>query len=351
MFKFLLLIFGLLLIILIWTSWENNLSSSTTKLISPFLTKTNYVQFEPKTITLEQIFSANHQLPKTADPKKIRTLIATGDVIPARSVNYQAVTRNNFNWVWEKTGNIIKNADITLINLESPLITNCPLTQEGMIFCGDKRNIAGLKFAGVDVANLANNHSGNYGQQGITEAVDLLNQTNILPAGINGPVYQNIRGLKFGFLGYNALEKINEEKVCQDIKEVKNKAQIIIVAFHWGTEYQAQPDEFQKNLAHKAIDCGVDLIIGNHPHWIQPVEIYHDKLITYAHGNFIFDQMWSEKTKEGVVGKYTFYDDKLIDVEFLPVKIENYGQPYFLEGQAKLQILDEMKLESLKLMN
>ena len=104
--------------------------------------------------------------------------------------------------------------------------------------------------------------------------------------------------------------------------------------------------QFNNILGHFTIDSGADLVIGNHPHWIQPIEIYKGKLITYAHGNFVFDQEWSLKTKQGVVGKYTFYDNQLVDVEFLPIQIENYGQPFFLAGQAKKSILESMKIQS-----
>src|SRR6185437_11714659 len=107
----------------------------------------------------------------------------------------------------------------------------------------------------------------------------------------------------------------------------------------------------QSELAHLAIDSGADLVIGNHPQWIEPAELYKGKLITYAHGNFVFDQMWSEKTEEGIVGKYTFYDKRLIDVEYLPIKIEDYGQPYFLQGTDKQKILDQMKQDSEELAN
>ncbi len=138
----------------------------------------------------------------------------------------------------------------------------------------------------------------------------------------------------------------NEKKIEEEIKEARKNADIVIVAFHWGEEYTNQPNKVQRELAHLAIDSGADLIIGNHPHWIQPVEIYKNKLIMYAHGNFVFDQMWSEKTKEGVVGKYTFFDKKLVDAEFLPIKIQSYGQPYFLEGKEKEDILKSLLKES-----
>jgi poly-gamma-glutamate synthesis protein (capsule biosynthesis protein) len=123
-------------------------------------------------------------------------------------------------------------------------------------------------------------------------------------------------------------------------------ADIIIVAFHWGIEYTDMPSERQKQLAHLAVDSGADLVLGNHPHWIQPVEIYQDKLIVYAHGNFVFDQMWSEKTREGVIGRYVFYDDKLVDAQFIPIYISSYGQPDLAESPRKEKILETMKRSS-----
>jgi poly-gamma-glutamate synthesis protein (capsule biosynthesis protein) len=117
----------------------------------------------------------------------------------------------------------------------------------------------------------------------------------------------------------------------------------VVVSFHWGVEYVTEPTQRQIDLAHLAIDAGADIILGNHPHWVQPVEIYKDKCIIYAHGNFVFDQEWSEETKRGVVGRYTFYEGKLVDVEYLPIRIVDYGQPYFLKGTEAEQIMKHMK--------
>ncbi|MDP3987731.1 MAG: CapA family protein [Candidatus Levybacteria bacterium] len=309
-------------------------------------------EFLPQNLTLQEIFQENHGWVASLAAQNTITMIATGDVIPARSVNFKTVTINNFRWPYEKTFEVLKSADLTFINLESPLIDNCPLTNEGMVFCGDKRNVGGLIFAGVDVANLANNHSSNYGEQGLSSTVDLLSKFGILSSG-TGPIsYTRIKNTRFAFLGYNALDfqqsnlKINKTRIKSDITKARKNADIIVVAFHWGEEYTPQPNKVQRELAHLAIDSGADLIIGNHPHWIQPVEIYRNKLIMYAHGNFVFDQMWSEITKEGVIGRYTFFDKKLIDVEFLPIKIESYGQPYFLEGKEKEDILKSLFEES-----
>lgn len=325
-------------------------SQKTLPLVKPNF---NQVLFIPVTPAIEQIFSQSHSLPTTLPQEKLRTIIATGDIILARSVNFQTVIRKDFKWPYLKTANILSNADITFINLETPLINPCPITQEGMIFCGDQRHLEGLIYAGVDIASLANNHAGNYGAEGVRKTYDLLTKNRVLAVGVNGPMIKEVKGLKFAFLGYNDVTKpqpgisnVDEQNLKSEIIEAKNMADVVIVAFHWGAEYQDQPDERQKYLGHLAIDSGADLVIGNHPHRIQPVEIYKDKLITYAHGNFIFDQEWSRETREGVVGKYTFYDKKLIDVEYFPVKIENYGQPYFLSGNEKNRILENMKLQS-----
>lgn len=312
--------------------------------------------YTPSLPTINNIFENNHRWIATLSAQRVKTMIATGDIIPARSVNYQAVQRRDFTWPYLKTASITRTADITFANLESPLADKCPVTQQGMIFCGDARNVEGLIFAGIDIASLANNHAGNYGTKGVEQTINLLNQNNILVTGVNGLTIKEVKGIKFAFLGYNDISKtqpgisnVDEENIRNEIIAAKNQADIVIVTLHWGTEYKDQPDERQKYLGHLAIDAGADLIVGNHPHWIQPVEIYKGKLISYAHGNFVFDQMWSQKTKEGVIGKYIFYDKQLIDVEFMPVQIADYGQPFFLEGTQAQAILTEMKENSLKL--
>lgn len=292
--------------------------------------------FRPQPPSLDQIFADNHSWVATLSAEKITTLITTGDVMLGRAINYKSVREKNFTWMWEKTVDILQKADLVIINLESPLVENCPPTNEGMKFCADLQNIESLKFAGVDVINLANNHIGNYGLEGIKTTVNLLNQAGILVAGTDKPAAKNLRGLRFAFLGYNdfsspaGISQAKKEKIQTEITQAKNQADIVVVTFHWGVEYTSRPTQKQQNLAHLAIDSGADLIIGHHPHWIQPIEIYKDKIIVYSHGNFIFDQPWSQKTSQGIVGHFTFYDKTLIDAEFLPIQINRFGQPDFL---------------------
>lgn len=353
-----LLIISLILFLVYLIIPKNNLLQNPKLIVDTFsqINDTKEKEFKPNLPNLDKIFSDDRNWVATLSAQKLRTIIATGDIIPARSVNYQVISRNDFRWPYLNTANLVRHADITFVNLETPLIKNCPVTQEGMIFCGDFRNIEGLNFAGVDIASLANNHAGNYRVSGVKETVKLLNDNGIDVTGINGPQVKVIRGINFAFLGYNditvpqvGIANTDEEKIKKEITQAKQIADVVVVTFHWGVEYRDQPDDRQIYLGHLSIDAGADLVIGNHPHWIQPVEIYQDKLITYAHGNYIFDQMWSEKTKLGVIGRYTFFDNKLIDVQYLPIYIEDYGQARFLEGIERKEILEYMKNESLKL--
>ena len=307
-------------------------------------------------VNLDSIFTkGKHNITTTQDQSIVIT--ATGDIIPARSVNYQTVSRNNFIWPYQPTLQLFENSDITFINLEAPFVQNCPVTQEGMVFCSDTRNIEGLSYIKANIANLANNHSTNYGQQGIESTINLLKSAGIQAVGISGPQYIEVKGSKVAFLGYNdignsdLIASANESLVSKEVSQAKSEANLVIVAFHWGNEYTSQPTERQVKLAHLAVDSGADLIIGNHPHWVQPAEIYHDKLIVYAHGNFIFDQMWSQKTKEGVIGRYTFYKNKLIDAQFTPILIKDYGQATIPDTEASNQILKQMQEESRILLN
>lgn len=264
------------------------------------------------------------------------TLIATGDVVLGRSVNYQMIKFKNFSWPFENIKEILKNADLSFISFEAPLVKNCPTTVEGMVFCGDPRGIKGLIESGVDIVNLASNHMADYGQEGIENTVKLMEDNGIKVVGIEGRevVYQKIKGITFAFLGFNDITggrppvlEAKNELVKKLINEARKKAEVVIVGFHWGTEYRSTPDQRQIELARLAAESGADLIIGNHPHWIQNDEYYKKTYIKYAHGNLIFDQMWSEETKKGVIGRYFFENNRLKNKEFIPVYIENYGQP------------------------
>lgn len=273
--------------------------------------------------------------PSPKPEKKKTVLIATGDIVMGRGVNYNMVKYNNPLWPFENVKDILSSGDITVANVEVPFVKDCPTVIEGMVFCGREDNVKGLIASGIDVATLANNHISDYGVVGIENSVKILRENNIDVAGLEGDIlYKTINGTKFAFLAFNDIYgsippvlKAEKEIIERLVGEAREKANVVVVAMHWGVEYRATPDSRQIELARLVSDAGADLIIGNHPHWIQSDEQYKDTYIKYAHGNFIFDQMWSEETKKGVIGKYTFEDSKLVNKEFIPIYIKDYGQP------------------------
>lgn len=284
-------------------------------------------------------------------------IAATGDYIPARSVNYLSVRDNNYTWTVQKTASIFKNADVVLVNLETPLTENCPLTNEGFVFCGSLQHIKALKMINATVVNLANNHSHNYGEDGIKQTTDLLDKNGIKYSGIYGEnAIIEVKGTKIAFLGYNEIgvnpypvKPAEDDLIIKDIKQAKQIADIVVVSFSWGVEYTTNITDTQKHLAKIAIDSGADLIIGNHPHQIQPIQIYNNKLVTYAHGNYVFDQMWSEDTKKGIVGFYAFENSKLVNADFTPIYIQNYGESEIAPSQMGDEILRKFESVSYEL--
>lgn len=261
------------------------------------------------------------------------TILFTGDVMLGRSVNKSMVELGDPLWPFVNVAPVLRGADITYINLEGPMLANCPVTNEGMKFCSDSKNVAGLVESGIDIASLANNHMGNYGQEGVGETMAVLTNSGIQVTGTGQPINIKKNRYAYSFQSYNdvgrfpGISQADGETMIANITASAALDQLVIVGFHWGLEYQKEPTSRQKELAHAAIDAGADLVIGSHPHWVQTKEIYKDKLIYYSLGNFIFDQEWSQETKSGLVVRLTYLKGELTKVEELPVYIEKYGQP------------------------
>ncbi len=306
-------------------------------------------------LTLDHVFPPRDLSAFRLDPSRIRTIIATGDVIPARHTDVTIRSLgNDFLYPVAAIKEIAAAADLTVVNLEAPLIEGCPYHDAGLIFCGQTGFTAALAAAGVDVATLENNHIANYGLAGIAETEEALAAAGIDFADRDTAAVRDVRGLKFGFLAFNGVEQtLDREAMAAQIQALRPQVDVLAVALHWGAEYVSLPqrspgiaEDDPVEIAHLAVDAGADLIIGNHPHWVQAVELYKGKFIAYAHGNFIFDQMWSYETRVGVIGRYTFYDDVLVGVEFIPTLIENYAQPVPMQGAEAQAVLDGMKAAS-----
>ena len=316
--------------------------------------------------------------PVSGDPSHVRTMIATGDVIPARLVNEAATRRGDFVWPFRPTADYVKSADVTFINLESPLLPGCQVRVLGGDFCGDPRWVEGLTAIGTKVANVANNHV--YAGPNVQRTQALLEQNAIKVATHLGPpALLDVRGLRFAFIGVSAVSTgnagdpqappVDRAALKADIENARQQADVVVVQFHWGKEYERQPQpaggiapDDPIELGHLAIDSGADFVVGNHPHWVQGVEIYKNKLITYAHGNYVFDQVncypgigpdyrtyCSDDTRTSVIGTYTFYDNHLVAASWRPTFTDTALQTQWADPGRSAQVLKTMEDASVQL--
>lgn len=303
-------------------------------------------------VTIDSVFSDHELHLSELDPKKLTRILATGDVLPARGVYQKINALHDYVYPFAKTAEFLSGADITVINLETPMITGCAVKTEGMVFCANPKAIEGLVSAGIDVVSLANNHIWNAGQKGIDETQAILEDTDMEWTGFGKLGIVKVHGTTFGFLGYNGVQEggFNFAKIKSDIRNAKENVDVVILLPHWGKEYVSIPalggsfaPDNPRDAARDMIASGADLIIGNHPHWVQGIEIIGETFVAYSHGNFLFDQTWSRETQEGAIGEYIFYEDKLISVKFYPVLVDHSYQPRILGAQEGAHILKRME--------
>jgi poly-gamma-glutamate synthesis protein (capsule biosynthesis protein) len=285
------------------------------------------------------------------------TLVAVGDIMLAHRLE-PFIEKYGPSYPYKYTAHIFKKADISFANLESPLSTKGePVPNKEYTFRAHPKVAEGLKDAGFDVLSLANNHILDYGEEALFETIEVLDSKMIFHIGAGKnvfearkPVILKVKGKKFGFLAYsNTLPKefwAEEEKagtaygkfsrVKKDVKELKEKVDFLIVSFHWGNKENISPQEYQRNLAHLAIDHGADIILGHHPHILSGIETYKNGVIIYSLGNFAFGS-YSEKVKESAIFRFSFSKDKLQKLEIIPVSVYNKRvkfQPRILKKEA-----------------
>lgn len=259
------------------------------------------------------------------------TIIFVGDIMLGRSVMGKTIEMKDNFYPFRKVSEFLKNADLTFANLENPIVKDCPETVGGFKFCTNYEIAGGLEFSGIDIVSLANNHSSNYGLEGLTETKDFLINNNISFVGDSNLVIKEINGVKFGFLGFDYTLKNNLADDLKLIEDSKKEVDVLIVGVHWGDEYKELANNFQRLTAKEMVVKGADVIIGGHPHWVEDYEEIDGKAVYYSLGNFIFDQMWSEETKKGLVVKLTFDETNLIKREEFKTYIKTIGQPELVD--------------------
>jgi poly-gamma-glutamate synthesis protein (capsule biosynthesis protein) len=295
-----------------------------------------------------QAYDKDEELPGN----KEGTVLFTGDIMLTRTIGSIMERRNNdYHYPFQKIDGFLKGADIVCGNLEGPISNRGTKGGGKYSFRDDPGVVTGLKNAGFTILTIANNHIWDYGRDAFIDTLANLKSAGIAPLGggtnfneTHRGVLKNIKGTRVIFLGYTDLlprstgvsedsagiSYLDIEQVKRDIKIAKDKADIVIVSFHWGREYQTKPSGRQEQIARAAINAGASLVIGHHPHVIQPVEEYGGGYIAYSLGNFIFDQNLSPDTQRGLVIKVVLGKKKIRYIEQYKIGFTHTYQPFLL---------------------
>lgn len=283
-------------------------------------------------------------LKKEENIKKIK-LLATGDGL-IHSVIFKSYQNANggfdFTPALSDVKDIVSDYDIAYYNQETPM-GDATLDYSGYPrFYVPKEFGDAMMDAGFNTVSLASNHSLDRGEAGILQTVKYYKTTNFLYNGINDSkemrnnyIIKEKNGITYTLLSYTTLTNglsvpagkdyllniYDEEKVKEDIKNVRDKVDVLIVAMHWGEEYQSTPNDSQKQIAKTLTDAGVDIIIGNHPHILQPITKINDTIVMYSLGNFISNQYGNDDYNK-LVGFMATLDITKKDKEII---IDNLG--------------------------
>jgi poly-gamma-glutamate synthesis protein (capsule biosynthesis protein) len=279
-------------------------------------------------------------------------LVAVGDVMLARGVN-KKIKELGPNYPFETTREVISSADIAVCNLECAISPRATGNFENNNFCIKPAQAEGLSFAGFDLVSLANNHMFDCEKRGILSTMEFLTKEKIKFAGAGKtpekalrPAVSDLKEIRVGFLAFcaypmdwitlkeddPAIAFYDSSRAMEAIKELKNKADVIIVSLHWGDEYRAKPNSFQISTAHRLIDAGADLILGHHPHVLQEIEEYNGGIVVYSLGNFVFDQRKPE-TQKSTVFKAKLSKNGVEEYATLPIQITDF-QPHPVKEEA-----------------
>lgn len=182
-----------------------------------------------------------------------------------------------------------QNDDFTMVNLEGPLCNGGNPVQKAHTFRGSTEYVRILTGSSVESVTLANNHCLDYGVKGYASTKETLENAGVaFVEKKDSMLFTTERGLTIGVYAEEYTD-LNMERLTAQVASLREQgAEIVVYAVHWGGEYTYRPVSNQVERAHQAIDAGVDIVFGTHPHVLQQVEHYNGKVIFYSLGNFSF---------------------------------------------------------------
>jgi poly-gamma-glutamate synthesis protein (capsule biosynthesis protein) len=276
-----------------------------------------------------------------ASPPPITRILCGGDVMLSRYVGARARRLSDPASPLRDLAPLLSSADIAFVNLEAPFSDHGRPVEKGMVFKAEPEMIEALRVAGIDVVSTANNHARDCGRYGVDFTLDWLAKNGIAAAGTGHTAEQAHQGAvlerhghRYGFLAYtydqsngnhtdqdDRVAMLDIPRMTADVRNLRSRADAVIVSMHAGVEYQKQPSADQRRFAHAAIDAGSCVVVGAHPHVTQPVESYRDGVIFYSLGNLVFDQAQRQETQHGLIADLRFTGAKVTSYSTIPVDI------------------------------
>ncbi|MCK4595090.1 CapA family protein [bacterium] len=296
------------------------------------------------------------------------SLVLCGDVMLARKVRDRAIDNDDVSWPFRKNLFLTANADIAFANLESLFCEKPNPAPAHLVFQLHPEQIDALKVAGFDVLSLANNHANNVGREGMAFTVGLLRSNGIEPSGggrnlaeAHLPALVETPNLTAAFCSYTATASLTASPesaghtawgivhLLNDLSRAKEEADLVVVSLHAGDEYAPRENALQRNFARAAIDAGADIVVGHHPHVLEPIEVYRGRLICYSLGNYVFDQPWNYDAMQSAAVEVLLRGAEPRRAYIHPLQINAEFQPEPVDGPVADEILERLGVETTRL--
>jgi len=297
---------------------------------------------------------SNYELEKKQEKQKLQepiVITAVGDVTLAYHFNewFEKLKAEKGDAAYELPFSQVKHYledSITIANLECALTEHDKKVPKKFSFRGKPEYAKCLALGSIELVNLANNHSLDYGSKGLEDTLKALEKENIMWCGAGATIEKareakilESNGTRLAFLGYTDVGKefcagkkagnapCLEDYIKEDVKAARKIADIVIVSFHYGKELAKFPSSRQRFLSRLAIDSGANIIIGHHPHVLQEVEHYKQGLIFYSLGNFCFggNSKHTDSAIAKIVVSKTDIKNYELFYELLPVRTGKQG--------------------------
>ena len=214
--------------------------------------------------------------------------------------------RYGYDYYFEKVRDIFAADDFTVINLEGPL-TNAgeAVSNKKFLLRGSPENVRIMTGSSVEVANVANNHARDFGEEGFTDTVSVVESAGIGVCGYDKMYFAEKNGVTVGFVGFSEWDMTREEMVSVT-REAKKSCDLLIASYHGGVELTREMTRTARENSRAIVDAGADLVIGNHSHVFGTIERYNGKYTIGSLGNFCFGANSHPKDFACVIFQQTF---------------------------------------------